>query len=142
MIVSIANCLSPASDRLISVTRNRVKCNERLDSPAVSLTMTGSRTVFEDGVRTTRRFIVEVSASVISISRCAVVSQCPTFAGQISGLGEWEANERFREDGFRRLRSVSLSHEACPMHSRSINRRRAKFGLNYRAPPAPGSGQA
>jgi hypothetical protein len=37
--------------------------------------MTGSSTVFEEGVRTPRRFLVEVSATVISISRCTVVSQ-------------------------------------------------------------------
>lgn len=73
--MSIANCLRPASDRLISVTRNRVKCKERFGSPAVSPTMTGSSTVLEEGVRTPRRFLVEVSETVISISRYAVVLQ-------------------------------------------------------------------
>ena len=73
--MSIANCLRSASDRLISVTRNRVKCKERFGRPAVSPTMTGSSTVLEEGVRTPRRFLVEVSETVISISRYAIVLQ-------------------------------------------------------------------
>jgi hypothetical protein len=87
-IVSIANCLSPASDRLISVTRNRVKCNERWGSPAVTPMATGSSKVLEDGVRTPRRFLADVSAPAIRISRYAIVSQLPTFEAQISGPSE------------------------------------------------------
>jgi hypothetical protein len=74
--------------------------------------MTGSSTVFEEGVRTPRRFLVEVSATVISISRYAVVSQCPNLAAQISGRSD-RAPREFREGGLYRIKERQPAHEAC-----------------------------
>ena len=111
------------SDRLISVTRNRVKCNDRLGSPAVSPTATGSSTVFDDGVRTPRRFLVEVGAAVTGASGDAVVHNDQTSRRKSQAVLDRSSTAGSRLQGLSSI--LPFSREACAFHSRSINRRGA-----------------